>query len=215
MVGFPVVASRSVYCCRRLENTLFQSGPPVVRDWERCEPLELVDTVTGKPVRQSTEVRMGWSPEYLHIRYVCEDDHVVSDFTERDQPLYEQDVVELFIDEQGDGKQYMELEVSPRNVVFDAFIRHEGVASGIKADMNWSLEGIQTTVKPDDCGNLVYSIHIPASNFKSPLMGGTCWRVNVFRIDEDMRGTREYQAWQPTGAVNFHLPDRFGFVRFV
>lgn len=208
MRSLPVERSTS-YCCESLRSVA-QSGFPSTADWERCVPVELVDTVTGRPPHQSTEVRFGWSPKYLHIRFICQDDHVVSDFTERDQPLYEQDVVELFIDEQGDGRNYIELEVSPHNVIFDALIHNNSEGSELKADKTWQLEGLQTAVEVDRQGHRVYVIHIPASNFKSPLTKGVCWRVNVYRIDENMQGDREYQAWQPTGAVNFHLPARFG-----
>ena len=154
-----------------------------------------------------------WSPEYLHIRFVCQDDYVVSDFTERDQPLYEQDVVELFIDEHGDGRNYIELEVSPHNVIFDALIHNNGDGSELITDVTWQLEGLQTAVEVDRQGHRVYLIHIPAINFKSPLMKGVCWKVNVYRIDENVQGEREYQAWKPTGAVNFHIPARFGHLQ--
>lgn len=197
--------------------TLMAAGEfPAPDDWEKCVPLNLVDTLTGLPPLQATEVRLGWSEDYLHIRYVCQDPYVVSDFTERDQPLYEQDVVEVFIDEEGDGRKYMELEVSPHNVVFDAFIHNDdGAGLNLKADVTWQMNGLRTKVESDDQGNRVYYIHIPSCNFKSPLTSGLCWKVNMYRIDENEQGEREYQAWQPTGAINFHIPAKFGLFQLV
>lgn len=203
----------STYHCQAFKFTTHGKFP-TPSDWEHCVPLNLVNTVTGLPPLQSTEVRIGWSKEHLHIRYVCQDPYVLSNFTERDQPLYEQDVVEIFIDEKGDGRSYMELEISPNNVIFDAFIQNDdGQGSKLKVDLTWRLEGIQTEVEADDQGNRVYCIHIPADNFNSPLTSGLCWRVNMYRIDENEQGEREYQAWQPTGAINFHMPAKFGLLQ--
>ncbi|MFK0524048.1 carbohydrate-binding family 9-like protein [Paenibacillus illinoisensis] len=203
----------SPYHCHAFKFTT-QGKLPTPSDWEHCVPLNLVNTVTGLPPLQSTEVRLGWSEEYLHIRYVCQDPYVVSNFTERDQPLYEQDVVEIFIDEKGDGRSYMELEISPNNVIFDALIQNDdGQGKKLKVDVTWRLEGLQTEVEADDQGNRLYCIHIPSDNFNSPLTSGLCWRVNMYRIDENEQGEREYQAWQPTGAINFHMSSKFGLLQ--
>lgn len=140
---------------------------------------------------------------------------MVSGYRHRDDPLYEQDVVELFIDETGTGMEYIELEVSPNNVVFDALIRNDGGKSISNSDIKWDINGLETTVDHDEQGNWVCEIRIPAGNFTSPPQSGRKWNVNFYRIDEDPQGIREYQAWSPTGEVNYHIPARFGKLEFV
>ena len=149
------------------------------------------------------------------MRFICEDTHVVADYDKRDDPLYEQDVVEVFIDEEGSGKEYFELEISPRNIVFDAIIRNDGHQSIIEVDRSWDFIGLETSVIRDEADQLIYSIRIPSSNFMSKLEAGLKWKVNFYRIDECVNGIREYQAWQPTRAINYHIPSKFGTMLFV
>ncbi|WP_082360651.1 carbohydrate-binding family 9-like protein [Bacillus sp. FJAT-28004] len=202
------------YLCRQLPSSLEDADFGTIH-WDSFDAIELVDTVTGNQPKERTEVRACWSPKYLHIRYLCEDSHVVSDFTLRDEPLYEQDVVELFIDEDGTGNRYLELEVSPNNIVFDALIASDGEATITATDLAWRFEGLQTAALADGEARRVYFVHIPVGNFKRPFEQGLSWRVNFYRIDEDRLGNREYQAWQATKAVNFHLPRKFGRLLFI
>ncbi|MNN29689.1 hypothetical protein D3C76_231190 [compost metagenome] len=182
--------------------------------WERIAQVELVDTVTGEAVRESTQIRACWTASAWYVQFRCKDHYAVSDFENRDDPLYEQDVVELFIDEEGNGTQYIEVEVSPFNVVFDARIswEREGV---IHVDTDWDLEGLETRVVSEAPDVRTYELCFPLESFARKPQVGTEWRVNFYRIDEQDDGEREYQAWGPTGAVNYHLPSRFGRLLFV
>lgn len=184
-------------------------------DWNRYEAVALSNTVTGLAAKEATEVRACWSAECFYVQFVCQDSYIVSEYRHRDDPLYEQDVVELFMDEAGEGLEYIELELSPNNVVFDARIRNDGQKSITDSDVEWDLTGLLTTVENDGKGNLVYEIRIPAQNFQNPPQAGRSWNVNFYRIDEDAQGNREYQAWSPTGEVNYHIPSRFGRLEFV
>ncbi|WP_308636862.1 carbohydrate-binding family 9-like protein [Paenibacillus silvisoli] len=192
-----------VYACKRMDAEGGISG-----EW-----AELRDTVSGVKPAEWTKVRCGWTADALHIQFRCGDGHIVSDYTERDEPLYNQDVVEVFIDEAGSGTGYLELEVSPRNVVFDARIANDGQGT-LGIDLSWDIEGLRTEVNETSPGEWLYDIRIPAGSFTRPLEAGQRWRVNFYRIDENPAGVREYQAWQPTGLVNFHKPARFGTLVF-
>lgn len=203
-----------VYYCRQLPIDSDSLSAAAI-DWESYDALDLVETVTGATPKERTEVRACWSSAYLHIRYECSDSFARSTFTKRDEPLYEQDVVELFIDEAGDGRRYIELEISPHNVVFDALISHDGEYRVTETDLTWQLDGLESSVEPLDESKRVYTIHIPIGNFQRKIEPGLSWRVNFYRIDEDRDGVREYQAWQATKAVNFHLPRQFGRLVFI
>ncbi|AZN38716.1 carbohydrate-binding family 9-like protein [Paenibacillus albus] len=181
--------------------------------WAAHEWVQLTDTVSGDAPAERTRVRCGWTPEALLIQFLCEDTHIVSDYTQKDEPLYNQDVVEVFIDERGIGTGYLELEVSPRNVVFDARIANVDNRA-VDIDLSWSFDGLQTSVDRTATGELLYEIRIPSVNFETRLEAGLRWKVNFYRIDENADGVREYQAWRPTGAVQFHMPGKFGTLLF-
>ncbi|MBW7456029.1 carbohydrate-binding family 9-like protein [Paenibacillus sepulcri] len=182
--------------------------------WEKIERIALSDVVSGGVPQALTYVQMHWNAEGLYIRFTSQDDYVVSDFTQHDEPLYEQDVVEVFIDEEGDGKEYLELEVSPHNIVFDAYITND-LKGKIEARTEWHFDGLVNSVRTQEGGWTLYDIHIPMRNFKRPIAAGMKWRVNFYRIDDKPDGVREFSAWQPTGKVNFHMPGKFGWLVFV
>ncbi|MBB6735586.1 carbohydrate-binding family 9-like protein [Cohnella zeiphila] len=200
-----------LYSCPRARFVRPGGGDETV-DWSECASVLLAHAATGQPPREETQVQCCWSPDRFYVRFLCRDTHAASKFENRDDPLYEQDVVELFLDEEGLGRKYLELEVSPRNVVFDAWVENDGVDRVTKLDKEWDLEGLRTSVRLTDSDCREYLISIPASHFAAPLVSGVRWRANFYRIDEDAAGVREFQAWRPTGKINFHIPSRFGTI---
>lgn len=182
------------------------------RRWETLQAEQLVDVVSGGQVQQSTRVMTCWDGDAVYFRFECVDDHTVADYTQRDDPLYEQDVVEVFIDEEGTGRHYIELELSPLNVVFDARVDNED--GRIRVHTEWDADGMETKVWNE--GDIrLYEIRLPFIHFSRRPEAGTLWRINFYRIDEDRNNKRHYQAWSPTGAVNYHIPSRFGTLLFV
>ncbi|KRE70063.1 carbohydrate-binding family 9-like protein [Paenibacillus sp. Soil750] len=184
--------------------------------WEDVQVGYLRDVVSADVPRLETRFRACWTAESLYIRYECEDDHVVTTMTRRDDPLYEEDVVEVFLDPFGGGTTYYEFEVSPRGVLFDALI-HNKLDGNKDVDTSWIAKGFQAEVTPsNDDGWLVYDVRIPFADLDGAGVphSGVVWHWNVFRIDDDRDGVRHYSAWSPTGIVNFHVPQQFGELVF-
>ncbi|WP_372634999.1 carbohydrate-binding family 9-like protein [Cohnella sp.] len=179
--------------------------------WERIAAVSLVDVVTGGDVREATHVKACWDDGALYVRFECVDTYVVSQYTNRKDPLWEQDVVEMFIDEEGKCRRYMELVVSPNGVLCDLMIDHgdENEPDRFQADTEWEAQGFERTIEADG-DRRTYTFKLPFSNFSKAPEAGTLWRINFFRIDDEPDGTRHFQAWSPTGAINYHISDRFG-----
>jgi hypothetical protein len=81
---------------------------------------DLTPCITNPPLDQqsrATSVRLLWTPKTLFVRFQCAAKEIYSPFTKTNDPLYKADVVELFLDAKGDSKQWLEVEVSPNNVV--------------------------------------------------------------------------------------------------
>lgn len=179
--------------------------------WERLPCVSLVDVVTGGPVAEETKVKVGWDSEAFYVRFECRDDYAVSKYVHHDDPLYEQDVVEVFIDETGNGSRYMELELSPNNVVFDAMVDNDGTS--YKGNIEWDCVGMETRVRSSEAYR-TYDLKIPLVHFQIKPGKSTEWRINFYRIDEDRNGKRHFQAWSPTMKEDFHVPHRFGTLVF-
>ncbi|WP_245375782.1 sugar-binding protein [Paenibacillus eucommiae] len=73
---------------------------PLVR--VRLSYAELVDVDTGGPVKEPTRVRTCWDDQAIYFRFEYRDDYAVSPYVNHDDPLYEHDVVEFFIDKAGE-----------------------------------------------------------------------------------------------------------------
>ena len=173
--------------------------------WSAAGRVYLADNVSGRPPVWGTEVRVGRHQEELLVLFICQDPDPSATFTQRDDPLWEEDVVEVFIDPFGDLDCYFEFEINPLNTVLDVFIRR--VRGGLRKDFSWNCEGLRTAT-----GLLAYGW---VAGLAIPFKGlGECnlsrWRINFCRIERPKDQPRELSAWSPTLSGTFHLPERFG-----
>lgn len=207
------------------------STPPVIdgrlddEAWKTAPPIRLVLSETGKPATKKTVARMCWDDENLYISYECEDEDVWGTYTKRDDPVYNEEVVEVFASPACDLKHYYEINVSPHNVVFDASIR-DPVAGrpGAATTKLWDCKGLRTAVVVDgtlDCRTDTdkgwsAEVAIPFAGLdRSTPKPGERWRLNLYRIDLSPKPV-EFQAWSPTlvNPAAFHVPERFGTIFF-
>lgn len=181
--------------------------------WDAIECTELQLVENGLKPRQGTQVKAGWDEEHLRLFFFAEDSRPWATLTERDAPLYKEEVVEVFLDPVGDLAAYFEFEVNPNNAVLDLCVRK--IRSGYRKDFRWRCAGLQTLAGAVD-GGWAAEWAIPfASISERPPVAGDRWRVNFTRIDRPEGLPRELSAWSPTGFAQFHIPERFGFLEFV
>ncbi|MEI6713370.1 MAG: carbohydrate-binding family 9-like protein [Verrucomicrobiota bacterium] len=180
--------------------------------WLHLEPQVLRLVVDGTKPEQSTSIRAGWESDRLRLLFTVEDNDPWATLTERDALLYTEEVVEVFLDTEGDGEGYFEIEVNPNNAVLDCCARK--IRSGYRKDFRWRCEGLETAVQMVP-GGWVVELAIPFASLTSRMpQSGEQWRVNFTRIDRPKGKERELSAWSPTGLAQFHVPQRFGFLRF-
>lgn len=74
--------------------------------------------LTGHP---PTVAKMMWDDRNLYLAVKCQDQDLFATKPERDDDLWEEDVVELFITVPNDPKYFIELEVSPMGTLMDIF----------------------------------------------------------------------------------------------
>lgn len=180
--------------------------------WTRLEAHEFREVVSGAAPQQRTWVKAAWDAEELRVLFEIEDTHVWATYTQRGALLYEEEVVEVFIDPFGDLETYFEIELNPLNTVMDLVVRKN--RSGWKKDFAWECEGMRTAVRRGASG-WAGELAIPfRSLMAEPPVAGAKWRVNFCRIDRPPGVERELTAWSPTGRANFHTPERFGVLEF-
>lgn len=222
------MASHPTYHVHRATEPIVIDGVLDERDWRAAEVVQLRETVTGTEPKQVTSLRLLWDASYLYVGFECSDTDIYSPYTERDDPLWESEVVEVFIDDNCNGITYLEFEINPRNALVDLYVVNRNLErDDIRFMIDWNSRGIRhaTTVDGDatrrgtkdrswtvewaipweDCAT---APHLPPQN-------GDAFRANFYRIDRGPTTDEdEYSAWSPTGAINFHRPDRFGTIVF-
>jgi hypothetical protein len=179
---------------------------------------ELVRAADGGAAEQGTRLRACWDLEALYVRFDCADRDAWGTLRQRDDPLYEEEAVEVFL---GPGEQdparYFELEVSPLGVLFDARIHNPtSRRAEMSADTAWNCPGLrwqagQGAARQDWWAALAipWSGIAPDSEGIGPPL---VWRANFYRIERPRGGAAELTAWSPTlnHPVDFHRPARFG-----
>lgn len=194
--------------------------------WEEIpalSPLVLVDG-SGAP-EQATTVRLAWDEEALHVRFDCADRDAWGTHERRDDPLYEEEAVEVFLapeapeapqapeaaGEEG-PRVYFEFEVSPRGVLFDARVHNpRSRRSDMRTEVEWDCPGIRWQAgRHAEREDWWAVLAIPWAG-----IGGRAgrWRANFYRIERPRDGAPpEFSAWSPTltTPADFHKPARFG-----
>jgi hypothetical protein len=153
--------------------------------WQALPRLGQFHNIRGSEV-PLTQSAIAWDERNMYAVFVCVDRDPWSDMMQRDAHLWEQEVVEVFLDPDNDGKDYPELEVSPHNVVVDLLIPAPGAVSADIA-AKWDIAGLQTAVAKHATGWTV-EMAIPwASLNEAGVKGapkpGDRWRVGMYRIE--------------------------------
>jgi Carbohydrate family 9 binding domain-like len=231
--GAPEQVPLPIYRAPRAKGPIKIDGVLDEPDWAHAPSTgPFTRTMDGSPAHYRTEAKILWDDLNLYVAFTCQDEDVWSSYTRHDDTLYNQEVVEVFIDADGDGKTYNELEVSPGNVTFDAYFpaRRQGMdlswESGMKSavrvdgtyndpsdvDRGWTAEIAIPIVKHDApdmlSPNLASMPHIPPRP-------GDRWRINLYRLDwQQQRRVNEATAFSPVYAPDFHNLPRFGWLEF-
>jgi hypothetical protein len=186
-----------------------------------CEIVRLRRATDGDAPRLSTALSAYYDHDYLSVVFSGADDLVVSTLLGHDEPLYNEDVVEVFLAPNGRA-EYFEIEVSPAGAAFDARIESpDGSRATMKSDVAWNCDGLVTAVrKLHEAGgamtvDTVIRIPFRALDRSAPAAGES-WYANFFRIDRHPAEGDEYSAWRPTlrQPPDFHVPSAFGRLSF-
>lgn len=165
-----------------------------------------------------TALKLCWNENEVFIKFFCQDTEILSRFTEYNDPVYEQEAVEVFLAPENRNK-YFEIDISPKNVVFDSFIRNNLEGNDFDPDPSWSCDGLRTKVMRentggDNFGNWEAIFSIPFSSLRSHPGECNVWFANFYRINRVPN--EEFSCWCPTMASppNFHVPKHFGELCF-
>jgi hypothetical protein len=187
----------------------------------RCRPVRMRRATDGAAPRLATSFTAYFEDEFLTVLWSATDDYVIRGSLERDAPLYEHDVVEVFLAPR-ETATYFEFEVSPAATVFDAKIESpDGIRTTMRADRSWDCTGlfpaVRKVIESDGTMSIDTVLRIPFAGLGVPAPAeGERWRANFFRVDRHPKHGDEFSAWQPTmrDPADFHVVAAFGTLRF-
>jgi len=176
----------------------------------------LLHSDNSGPVQYQTQVRVCYDQQALHVRFDCQDDDIWGTYTQRDDPIYDEEVVEVFI---GTGQEnpveYAEFEISPNGVLFDAWVHNpHSTRADMTIDLAWDCPDLRwQTERHDVHQHWQAAISIPWVAMGVAGEPGSVWRANFYRIERPRQGPQdEFSCWSPTlvTPADFHKPARFG-----
>lgn len=192
-------------------------------DWKTPFSGPFVIHNSGETATQNTFVSLSWNDENLFIAYRSTDSKIVGKAQKKDAQIFNtDDLVEIFIDADGDGQNYIEIGVNAFSSNYDLLLKCISPAcGGWNTSTAFDISGLETVSKITPEGYNT-EIKIPFSSLESIKNGnfskpnvGTKWRGNTFRIDYG--NITEYLALQPYKSLKFgfHQPEEFAVFEFV
>jgi hypothetical protein len=245
----PLSFKPATYVCYRTEQPLSIDGIDEETAWSKApwtDPfVDIEGDLKPKPTH-NTQVKMLWDKDYFYFYAKIEEPHIWATLKQRDTVIFYDDDFEIFIDPDGDGHNYYELEVNAFNTLWDLILLRPYRADNQPKVLNyWNISDIQSAVhiegtlnNPEDTDQFwTVEMAVPwtalgelASGGQMPETGDQ-WRVNFSRVDWTMDivdgryqkrlDTKTGKAlpennwvWSPTGYINMHMPEQWGYVQF-
>ncbi len=164
----------------------------------------------------STRAKMVWDEGHLYIGAALEEPHLWATLLERDAIIYRDNDFEVFLDPDGDGLDYYELEINALGTEFDLFLAMPYHLGG-DADIAWDMPSLRTGVSlygslndPSDVDQ-GWGVEIaiawedlrpPGGEAVDAPSAGDTWRVNFSRVQWPLlveagryRKVREPKDW--------------------
>jgi hypothetical protein len=203
----------------RLPRAPFESGADLPSlDWRGIPALPPLIRADGRgPAEQRTAVRACASADTLYARFDCDDRDIWAAYARRDDPIYDEEVVEIFLSPgAATPTRYYEFEVSPNGVLLDARIHNPtSQRADMTVDFGWDCAGIRWLAGRDDvAGHWWAVLAIPWAALAEAGAIPATWRANFYRIERPRDAEPEYSCWSPTltEPADFHKPAYFGFL---
>lgn len=203
-----------------------------------------VDIEGERQLPLQTRMKMLWDDRFLYVGADMEEPDVWATLKARDSVIFQDNDFEVFIDPDGDTHEYYEIEVNALGTIWDLMLvrpyRDGGPAihawdiAGLQSAVH--VRGTLNRAGDRDDGwsvemGIPWDILREAAPGRRAPKSGEVWRINFSRVQWDTdivdgayvkrtdpktgKPLPEHNwVWSPQGAVNMHMPERWGSLRF-
>jgi hypothetical protein len=179
-----------------------------------------VNSPDGSPSELKTEAKILYDEEFIYFAFRVQDQNIWSTYRERDEHLWTEEVVEVFVQASAVEPDYIELEVNPLGTMIDIYLLDIRKPLPYKS---WNSEKLQWAInvkgtvdgKPGDT-EWTCEMALPLEDVVTapnlPPKPGDQWRANLYRVES--KPEKAGLAWSPTMRRDFHVPSMFGKIVF-
>lgn len=179
-----------------------------------------INNSDGSAALSATEAKILYDDNYLYFSFHCADENIWSTLKQRDARLWEEEVVEVFLQADPSQPSYIELEVNPLGTMLDIYLldvrkplRYESWNS---EKLKWAVSVAGTVDGKGGDSEWACEMALPLEDVvtapRLPPRPGDRWRLNLYRVES--RPVPALLAWSPTRKEDFHLPGMFGWIVF-
>jgi hypothetical protein len=166
--------------------------------WANAAWTRLFEDIEG-PLAASptarTRAKMLWDESFLYIAAILEETDLWATYQRHDMIVFHENDFEVFIDPDGDGREYYEIEINVLGTVFDLFL-HRPYRENGPAEHGWDAEGMRCSITvhgsindPSDRDQgWIVELAVPWSDLAPPtrMADGSPWTLAPLR--EHLRG---------------------------
>lgn len=217
------------YAIRKTTEPITIDGKMDEEAWKKAKVSPRFKVAANGPkVVGSASARLLYDDTNLYLWVTVGDPDVFSPFKDHDGDLWKADVLEMFIDADGNRRGYVELQVNPNNTHLDIWFPGP---RGKDPDRLWSAEmtsAVNIRGTADNQGDadkgwdLEVAIPLAAARGRDdkmkiniPPKPGDSWKLNVVRVDK-AKGASNVSAtsWSQIDISDFHGLDKLLEVQF-
>ena len=209
------------YEIARVTAPLSIDGQLTERAWQETADVgPFLNNRDGTPSQTPTQARVLYDDTYLYFGFRAVDKNIWATMKRRDEHLWLEEVVEVFLQPNSKIPNYIELEVNPLGTMLDIYlldtrkplhyeswnseklrwaVHIDGTVDGKDGDREWTCEIA-----------LPFEEAVTAPNV--PPKPGDSWRMNLYRVER--RPEVAEVSWSPTLQDDFHVLSKLGEIVF-
>lgn len=216
------------YVVQRTVDDIIIDGTLNEASWQHAawtEPFGPIFLTGFREPFLATRAKMLWDDSYLYAAVELEEPNLVGHVTTKDEEIYRDNDIELFIDVDGDAQDYIELEFNCLGTIWDMFLPKEYNRGGlphshprVEDSPPWDLQGLLVAVRLD--GTLNYPLDtdrgwtiemalpwdslLATSRTGTPLnRAGAMMRLNFSRVQHTWPRTFPIVDWDNRGPESY------------
>ena len=223
VLGYAGASAQSlpVYEVARVTSSINVDGKLDEKAWAEAQPVgAFVNNRDGSRSELQTEARILYDQQFIYFAFRAVDQNIWATMKTRDEHLWLEEVVEVFLQANPSIPNYIELEVNPLGTMLDIYLidRRKPLhyESWNSEHLRWAVQVEGTVDGKDGDREWTCEIALPFEDIATaahlPPQPGDRWRMNLYRVERKPKVAE--LAWSPTLQDDFHVLSRLGEIVF-